>query len=332
MDVTLVSDKEQWNRLVESFGGHPLQQWQWGDLKQQTGPWTSHHVMVSDASGAVGGAQILVRKMPFPVNAIAYAPRGPFAKDGMLMQVADELAAWVKGNTKAQSLKVDPAVTELDWSAGWEPSEAVLISKTAALDLTRDEDEIMKGIPNRKCRQYIRKGERDGVVVRPGTEADLDAVLALYHATADADGFALHDDEFYRTAFRLLDGLQQLFVAEVDGEIQAFLWNVTSKGGTTFELWGAVNDAGKRSRANYYQKWVAILAAKQAGARLYDLNGLLNDGISDFKLLFVPEATNWVATHDRPLGAMYRVMNKALELHRSYNERTNAQADTSRSK
>ena len=303
MDVTIVSDKEQWNRLVESFGGHPLQQWQWGDLKQQTGPWTSHHVMVSDASGAVGGAQILVRKMPFPVNAIAYAPRGPFAKDGMLMQVADELAAWVKGNTKAQSLKVDPAVTELDWSAGWEPSEAVLISKTAALDLTRDEDEIMKGIPNRKCRQYIRKGERDGVVVRPGTEADLDAVLALYHATADADGF-----------------------------IQAFLWNVTSKGGTTFELWGAVNDAGKRSRANYYQKWVAILAAKQAGARLYDLNGLLNDGISDFKLLFVPEATNWVATHDRPLGAMYRVMNKALELHRSYNERNNAQADTSRSK
>ena len=62
---------------------------------------------------------ILVRKMPFPVNAIDYAPRGPFAKDGMLMQVADELAAWVKGNTKAQSLKVDPAVTELDWSAGW---------------------------------------------------------------------------------------------------------------------------------------------------------------------------------------------------------------------
>ena len=170
------------------------------------------------------------------------------------------------------------------------------------------------------------------MVVRPGTEADLDAVLALYHATADADGFALHDDEFYRTAFRLLDGLQQLFVAEVDGEIQAFLWNVTSKGGTTYELWGAVNDAGKRSRANYYQKWVAILAAKQAGARLYDLNGLLNDGISDFKLLFVPEATNWVATHDRPLGAMYRVMNKALELHRSYNERNNAQQDTSRSK
>ena len=46
----------------------------------------------------------------------------------------------------------------------------------------------------------------------------------------------------------------------------------------------------------------------------------------------MPEATNWVATHDRPLGAMYRVMNKALELHRSYNERNNAQQDTSRSK
>lgn len=331
MDVSLVSDKEQWNHLVESFGGHPLQEWQWGELKQQTGPWTPYRLMVSNENGPIGGAQILVRKMPFPVNAIAYAPRGPFASEGMLMSAADALADWCKHNTKAQSLKTDPAVEELEWSSGWESSEAVLISKTAVVDLAQDEDEIMKSIPNRKCRQYIRKGKRDGVVVRPAVEEDLDGILSLYHATAEADGFALHDDEFYRTAFHVLDGIQQLFVAEVDGEIQAFLWNVTSKGGTTFELWGAVNDAGKRSRANYYQKWVAILAAKEAGARLYDLNGLLNDGISDFKLLFVDGPTNWVATHDKPIRAMYHVMNKALELHRAYNERNNAQVDTSRS-
>lgn len=331
MQVSLIEDKGEWNGYAEGFGAHPLQMWQWGELKEQTGPWTPYRLAVRDDAGtAVGGAQVLVRKMPFPFGAIAYAPRGPFAADGRLMDVADAAADWCRANTKSQSLKIDPAVVELTWSEGWEKSETSLINKTACLSLDPDEDEIMKAIPNRKCRQYIRKGERDGVVVRPAEERDLDAVLALYHQTADADGFALHADEFYRTAFTALEGIQQFFVAEKDGEIQAFLWNVTSKGGTTFELWGAVNDAGKRDRANYYMKWVAIKEAKKAGAALYDLNGLLNDGISDFKLLFVPEPTYWVETHDKPLRGLYRPMNKALAYNRERNEKHNAQKDTSR--
>lgn len=331
MQVSLVDDKSAWNGYAEGFGAHPLQLWQWGELKGQTGPWTPYRLAVRDDDGsAVGGAQVLVRAMPFPFGAIAYAPRGPFAKEGRLAEVADAAADWCRDNTKSQSLKIDPAAGELAWPDGWEQSENILINKTAALSLEPDEDEIMKAIPNRKCRQYIRKGERDGVVVRPAEERDLDAVLALYHQTADADGFALHADEFYRTAFTALEGIQQFFVAEKDGEIQAFLWNVTSKGGMTFELWGAVNDAGKRDRANYYMKWVAIKEAKKAGAALYDLNGLLNDGISDFKLLFVPEPTYWVETHDKPLRSLYHAMNKALVYNRKRNERNNAQKDTAR--
>lgn len=331
MDVRVITTEQDWNELAEGFGAHPMQMWQWGSLKEQTGPWCAHRLEMLDSDGtSVGGAQVLVRKMPWPFGAIAYAPRGPFSADGRLMEVADTAAEWCRAHTKAQSLKVDPAVAELDWSEGWEKSETSLINKTAVIDLTRPEDEIMAGIPNRKCRQYIRKGERDGVVVRPGEAGDLDQILALYHQTAETDGFPIHEDEFYRTAFTALEGSQQLFVAEKDGELQAFLWNVTSKGGCAFELWGAVSDAGKRSRANYYMKWIAIRAAKEAGAKLYDLNGLLNDGISDFKLLFVPEPTYWVETHDKPLGMLFHVMDKALEIRRVRNERGNAQQDTSR--
>lgn len=331
MKVCSVNDASAWNELAQSFGAHPLQEWQWGQLKAATGPWTAYRLKVaSDDGSPLGGAQVLVRAMPFPFGEIAYAPRGPFAHPDSLMQVADAIASWCKDNTKAQSLKIDPAVRELDWTSDWVESETSLINKTAVIDLQRDEDAIMKGIPNRKCRQYIRKGKRDGVQVRPATKDDLPAIMDLYHRTAEADGFSIHEDDFYYQAFELLDGLQQVFVAQKDDEIQAFLWNVTSKGGTTFELWGAVSDAGKRSRANYYMKWVAIVEAKKAGALLYDLNGLLNDGISDFKLLFVPEPTYWVTTHDKPLRSLYGFMNKALAVRRKHNEKNNAQADTSR--
>ena len=329
MDIRIIEDQEEYADIAERFGAHPLQWWQWGELKAKTGPWEARRLALCEGDEVVGGAQVLIRSMPFPFNAICYLPRGPFAAEGRLMEAADAIADWCRANTHAVSVKIDPAVRELAFSKGWQPSERVQLNKTAVLSLEPDEDKIMAAIPNRKCRQYIRKAKRDGIVVREGTADDLDAILAMYKKTAEADGFALHDDEFYRTALEELSGLQQLHVAERDGELHAFLWNVTSPNGTAFELWGAVSDAGKRSRANYYLKWCGILAAKEAGARLYDLNGLLNDGISDFKLLFVPEPTYWVETHDKPLGPLYGLMNKALEMRRKRQTSTSTQEDTS---
>ncbi len=331
MQVEEIIAKDEWNEVAERFGAHPLQWWQWGELKVKTGPWTARRLVCKDADGTpVGGAQVLLRSMPFPFRAMAYAPRGPFAKDGQLQAVADAVAGWCRSNTKAVSLKVDPAVEGFSFDSSWKTSEAILLNKTAAISLEPSEDELMAGIPNKKCRQYIRKASRAGINVRRATREDLPAVLALYHQTAEADGFGLHADEFYEAAFDELEGIQHFFVAEGQEGIEAFLWNAVSPNGTCFELWGAVNEAGKASRANYYMKWVAICAAKEAGARLYDLNGLLNGGISNFKLLFVPGPTYWAETHDKPLSPLYGPMDKALELRRRRNIKSAAQQDTSR--
>jgi lipid II:glycine glycyltransferase (peptidoglycan interpeptide bridge formation enzyme) len=324
MDIRIIDNPMQWNEFACGLGAHPMQCWEWGALKEQSGLWKATRLAFFEGEQAVGGAQVLTRSLPFPLRATSYLPRGPFAAQGRLDDILDQTAEWCRANTKSVSLKAEPAVSDYAFPAGWEPSSRMLVDRTVVMDLSLDEDSLMKAIPNRKCRQYIRKAARDGVTVRPGVEEDLDAILALYHATAQADGFDLHEDHFYRQAFVVLGELQQLFVAEQDGELQAFLWNITSPGGTAFELWGAVSETGKRSRANYYLKWVAVLAAKERGALLYDLNGLLNDGISDFKLLFGPEV-QWVATHDRPLNALYRVMDKALQIRRERGSRKSTQ-------
>ncbi len=329
MNMRVIANRFEWGEHVEELGAHPLQSWQWGSLKEKTGPWTAYRVMCEEDGAWIGGAQVLVRALPGPVGGLAYLPRGPFAADNArLAEVADAVADWCKHNLRVISVKIEPAVTELNLSSDWRPSEHALIAKTATIDLTRTEDEIMKGIPNRKCRQYIRKAGRDGVTCRPGTEDDLDQILAMYHATAEADGFALHADEFYRAAFTELEGVGQLFVSEYEGRMQSFLWNATTSG-TAFELWGAVTDEGKRTRANYLLKWEAIKAAKERGAVLYDMNGLLNDGISDFKLLFSKDPVYWVGTFDKPLSRLYGLMNKALEINRRRNTADNAQEDTS---
>lgn len=329
MEIREICDRAEWEAVVEDLGVHPMQSWQWGSLKQNTGPWTARRLLCVEDGNTVGGAQVLVRSLPVPLLELAYVPRGPFAvDDARLPEVADAVAAWCKRNTRAVSVKIEPAVTELDLTSDWQPSEHALIAKTATIDLTRSEDDIMKGIPNRKCRQYIRKAARDGVTCRPGTKEDLDEILAMYHATAEADGFALHADEFYRAALTELEGVGQLFVSEYEGRMQSFLWNITTSG-TAFELWGAVTDEGKRTRANYLLKWEGIKAAKARGAKLYDMNGLLNDGISDFKMLFSKEPVYWVGTFDKPLSPLYGAMNKALEINRKRNTADNAQEDRS---
>lgn len=332
--ATETNSKEKWQQAWEVLSGHPLQSWQWGQLKTQTGPWDAHRIIITDDSGkTVGGAQILVRSLPWPFTAMCYIPRGPLAAPGThLADIADVCAAWCKKNTRAVSLKIDPAVTKADLgknlSASWSNAPTVLIAKTATIPLTGSQDEIMHSIHSKKARQYIRKATREGVVCRPARREDLPDILNLYHHTANNDGFTLHSDEFYNQAWSVLDGINQVFVAEAEGKIQAFLWNATSDD-TAFELWGAVSDQGKKLRANYALKWTAICAARDRGTRLYDLNGLLNDGISDFKLLWVSEPTWWIGTFDHPLKPLAGLWKTAMRLHSKWNQRNDAQKNTS---
>ncbi len=325
LDIRVIEDKAQWDDIMTTLEGHPMQSWEWGQLKSETGAWTSHHIAVYESDQLVGAAQILVRALPFPFRQLCYVPRGPIVLDeAILPRVADAVAQWCAHNTKAVAVKIDPAVKHAHLSRSWKPSSHVLLSTTATMDLDMSEDEVMRSIHSKKARQYIRKSAREGVTCRPARREDLPTILDIYHATAEADGFGLHDDEFYKTAFDTLGDVNQVFVAEIDGKIVAFLWNATTVN-TAFELWGAVNDEGKRMRANFLLKWTAIQAAMAKGTHIYDLNGLLNDGISDFKLLFAGEATQWIGAYDYALNPLAGLWNTAMRLRSRYNQRNNAQ-------
>lgn len=316
--VREVSSAEEWDEIVNAHGGHPLQAWGWGELKERTGSWRARRVVCERDGAFLGACQVLVRKLPWPFGHIAYAPRGPVTEGASsLAEVADAVAEWCRDNARAVSLKIDPALTseEATLSDAWVDSEKILIPNTAVIDLAPGEDQIFAGLHSKKARQYIRKAGRSGVTVRAARVEDLPAILDVYHHTAEDDGFFIHTDEFYQTAFDACPDINQVFVAEHEGELVAFLWNVTTRG-TAFELWGGVTERGRELRANHLLKWEAILAAKRRGARVYDLNGLLNDGISRFKMLFVSEPTVWMGTFDRPLSPLYHVWDGALKLYR----------------
>ena len=298
-----IVDKDNWDEQVHAAGGHPLQLWGWGEVKSAHG-WKAYRY-VDPHAGQWRGAQVLVRSLPFPFRSVAYIPRGPV---GQWSNAAlEQLATEVKQRFKPTLLTIEPDASSYKVPKTWKRSKnTVLVPKTVILDLTMAEDELLAAM-SKKTRQYIRKSAQD-VQVRLATGDDLTTCLSIYSQTAERAGFALHNEQYYRDVASMLGTNSPIYIAADDqtGEILGFLWLATSQT-TAFELYGGVTERGQELRANYTLKWQVIQQLKGRGLIRYDMNGLLNDGISSFKQGFSAEQTAMAGTFDRPLSALYPV-------------------------
>lgn len=308
------SDNEQWDELVCNLNGHPLQMWGWGELKSAHN-WSAHHIVFDDESGQpVGGAQVLVRQLPFPFRQLAYVPRGPVARQGSEGDILTALAAYVREHHPGVVLTIEPDSELMPDAQGWiETPNTILIPRTLILDLNKSLDDLMAAM-TKKTRQYIRKSGKEDVVIRKVRTADeLQKCLDIYHQTAERAGFALHGDQYYHDVAQKLGDSSVVFAAFKGDMPIAFLWLAISSH-TAFELYGGMNDEGQQLRVNYALKWHAITKCREWGIERYDMNGLLNDGVSTFKQGFADHESMLAGTFDYPLSPLYTAWTKGLPL------------------
>lgn len=299
-------NSDQWNQFVQQQGGHPLQLWGWGEVKSKHG-WKAERIQVGQ-----GGAQLLVKQLPKPFGPLVYIPRGPFGSVLTSEAERSALAVYVKATYKPTVLTVEPdTATVVSWK-GWRRSNnRILLARTAVMDLTKTDDELM-AVMTKKTRQYIRKSAGEGIEVTVAKSiADIDECLAIYKQTANRAGFDLHGDDYYYDIFRDLGDNSPVFMAKHSGKTVAFLWPIITSE-VAFELYGGMNEQGQELRANYHLKWSVIQTMKQRGVRRYDVNGLLNDGVTSFKKGFIPEETQMTGTYDKPMSALYPVWSRLL--------------------
>lgn len=326
--VTPVHDRATWDGLVRQLGGHPLQLWGWGEVKE-TGPWRAHRLQVTSADRTVGVAQVLVRHLPLPFRALCYVPRGPavapvdpaaevgygVGDEALRAGVAEAVATWCRRNVGGVGISFEPdwpEGTSLPVTGAIRGEQPILLPSTIVLDLTRTPDELMAAM-SRTTRADVRNGGREVEIRRVTDEDEVRAVLQVYRETAEHAGFALHDPEYYLSIHRLLGDASVLVAAFHDGRPCSFVWDVMS-GSTAFELYGGVDEVGRKARANAPVKWFAIRLAQDAGLLRYDVNGLLNDGISTFKRSFAKHEDQLVGTVDVPFSPLYRLWVQAVPL------------------
>jgi lipid II:glycine glycyltransferase (peptidoglycan interpeptide bridge formation enzyme) len=75
-----------------------------------------------------------------------------------------------------------------------------------------------------------------------------------------------------------------------------------------------MNEQGQQLRINYALKWHAIRKCKEWGIERYDMNGLLNDGVSTFKQGFAAHENMLAGTYDYALSPLYVIWSKGLPL------------------
>lgn len=313
ISVDSCENKEEWDEEILATGGHPLQLWGWGEVKAAHN-WRVDRVRLADDGTTIGMAQLLVRPLPGLFRALVYVPRGPVAAHEQQPQVLESLAGYVKKKYGAVAISIEPDWMDMPILPGWRQSaNTILIPRTLILDLDQSEDELLAHM-TKKTRQYVRKSEKEGVMIRRVKGRDeLDSCLAIYKQTAERAQFALHDDMYYYDVFEKLGEYSPVMAAFYNDTPVAFLWLAISTT-TAFELYGGMNDEGQRLRANYALKWQTIRTMKKWGIERYDFNGLLNDGVSTFKQGFADHEDLLAGTYDRPLSPLYILWDKGLPL------------------
>lgn len=314
LTATVCNEPSLWDEVIHDLKGHPLQLWGWGELKGAHN-WLQHRVLFVDEDDIVhGAAQILVRPLPGPFKRLDYVPRGPVWREGQGEAVLEALVRYCKQYLSGTLLSVEPDAEVFPNVSSWIRSEnTILIPHTLILDLKRPEDELLVEM-TKKTRQYIRKSSREGVAIRQvRTRADITPLLDIYRDTASRANFAIHDDEYYYDVHDKLGESSVIFAAYQGDTPISFVWLAASST-TAFELYGGMNQLGQDLRANYALKWHAITKCQEWGIERYDMNGLLNDGVSTFKQGFASHEDLLIGTYDYPLSPLYTVWKKGLPM------------------
>jgi lipid II:glycine glycyltransferase (peptidoglycan interpeptide bridge formation enzyme) len=297
---------------VLEHGGHPLQLWGWGDLKVAHG-WKAYRLFLHDSEEVVIGAvQLLIRRLPWPLGSLAYVPRGPVVDESNRGDLLLALVDYIKRVPHSVAITIEPDSEEYVVPQGWRQSENhILPARTIILDLTRPEPELLNDMA-KKTRQYIRKSASEAIKIKKvNNREELSKCIAVYQETAKRAKFDMHAKQYYYDVFDKLGDHSPVFAAYVDNQPVAFLWLAISAD-TAFELYGGMNDLGQQLRANYALKWHAIRKCKEWGLKRYDFGGLLDGGVTTFKLGWAEKETELAGTFDRPTSVFYGVWNNCL--------------------
>lgn len=287
----------EWNRIIAPLAGASiLQTAEWGAIKGARG-WTPRYVLWRNASGAVVGAALVLRKKVLGPIEFRYLPRGPLfdpANIALAAQIVRDLESDAR-KSHALFIKLDRDIpigynvpgTEayredadglkflaLLKERGAVFSEAqIQFANSVWIDLTPDGETLFANMKQR-TRYKARLAGKKGVTIRRGDPSDFEILYDSYHETAARDRFIIREKSYYLDVWSrfFANGMLIPLIAEVEGSFVAAVMLFVFAGKAWY-IYGMSSGNHREKMPNYALQWEAIRTAKESGAKIYDLWG-----------------------------------------------------------
>jgi len=292
---------------------HPMQSPEWGEFRSE---WGNKVVKI-------GNQQITFSKIPHTPFTIGTVFKGPLPTPDDIKQLKE-----IGKKEKAIFIKLEPNVIKdganlRGWVApaanlggyGFVPGKRFFTPTTFVIDLTKSEEELLKGFTS-KTRYNIHLAQKHGVVVKEDNSPEAFAkYLELTFATAKRQNFFAHTRHYHELMWKFLHpAIAHLLTATYKGQIlSAWILFVYDK--TLYYPYGASSTEHKEVMANNLMMWEAIKFGKKHGCTSFDLWGREEGrGFTKFKEGYNPQVVEFIGSWDlvlnQPLYYLYRIAEK----------------------
>lgn len=320
MSIKKVTEKQK--STFNKRAVHPLQTWEWGEFRKETG---NEIVRLQVKSGKVTDSlQVVITKIPRTGLGIGTVLRGPMPTKEIvseLLKVAEEknlVFIKLEPDYVIKKNKIacadETKVIEILKSVGGVPGKTLFTPTSFWIDLTKDEEELMKGFKS-KTRYNVRYAKRKGVKVsEDNSDKAFEKYLELTRETVERQGFYAHSEKYHRLMWKHLHTLPtthnsqpiaRLLVAKYKGEVLV-TWVVFVWKNFLYYPYGASSTKHQNRQPSSLMMWEAIRYGKKLGLKTFDLWGREpGEGFTRFKKGFNPQVVEFLGTWDLKTSPLY---------------------------
>lgn len=279
MKIYRPEDRQEYVELWSKYKLSVLQSWSWTEVKSQS----SDVVRVRLGSYPVS---VHIKTVPYVGWKFGYIPHG--GPEGLFKDSIVEKLNKVMAEHSLSHMLIDPYVpspqlTELP--AGINPSKEPWVQSqyTIVTDLLHSDEEMLDKM-RKKHRQYIRKSERNGLILETDdTEKGLKRFTDVMKSQLTTKSYLPYSNNYFLKLWETFTGTDRLHIhIATDGQQDVGAYMVIDGSDTVFQFYGGTTGEGRDKYAAYMLTWGAMLAARERGFKLYDQWGTAQYNGEDF--------------------------------------------------
>lgn len=199
------------------------------------------------------------------------------------------------------------------------------VEYAGVLDLTKNEDEIMKGMRQR-LRRALRKAEKNGITIEKSTDpADIHEFYEIELQTAGRHRFIAFSEDFLVKQFAAFapNGEAVLYTAKLGDEVLAQNFMIFYGNEASYH-YGVSSELGTKYSGAPLLHMEAMRDARERGIKRYNFWGIVDEddihhrfyGVSKFKRGFGVDELKYTPAHDLVLNKAKYILNYTVETAR----------------